>query len=204
MSNRHPQIEWGVAGRPHPGESVSGDAHLVRPVGDGVLVAVIDGLGHGEGAAAASQVAIATLERCAGLPLDSLLRRCHEALLGTRGVAISLAFFSTPDSSLTWMGVGNVDATLLRADPTSVPRRQSLLLRGGVLGYELPSLKVTTHRVAPGDTLVMATDGIRSIFAEGLRAGAPPQQLAERILEEHGKGTDDALVLAARLLKGTP
>jgi len=34
-----------------PGQAVSGDMHLVRPFEDGVLVALVDGLGHGEEAA---------------------------------------------------------------------------------------------------------------------------------------------------------
>jgi hypothetical protein len=50
----------------------------------------------------------------------------------------------------------------------------------------------------------MATDGVRPGFAEGLPLKEPPQQLAERILARDGKGTDDALVLVARVLGGTP
>src|SRR5256885_9190382 len=56
-------IEWGVASLALPGEAESGDRHLVKPVGTGVLVAVVDGLGHGAEAAAAAQAAVAALER---------------------------------------------------------------------------------------------------------------------------------------------
>ena len=54
--------------------------------------------------------------------------------------------------------------------------------------------------VAPGDTLILATDGVRSRFAEdqGVGFAAPPS--AERILADHGKETDDALVLVVRYL----
>ena len=44
-------IEWGVATLALPGEAQSGDRHLVKPVGSTVLVAVVDGLGHGAEAA---------------------------------------------------------------------------------------------------------------------------------------------------------
>src|SRR5205814_9273794 len=56
-------IEWGVASLALPGEAESGDRHLVKPVGTGVLVAVVDGLGHGAEAASAAKAAVAALER---------------------------------------------------------------------------------------------------------------------------------------------
>jgi hypothetical protein len=52
-----------------------------------------------------------------------------------------------------------------------------------------------------GDTLIFVTDGIRSGFARGLSTGDPPQLMANRILAEYGKGSDDALVLVARYRK---
>jgi hypothetical protein len=57
--------------------------------------------------------------------------------------------------------------------------------------------------VAPGDMLVLSTDGIRPGYFDLLGTEASPQELAGRILEEYGKGTDDALVLVARYL-GNP
>jgi hypothetical protein len=55
-----------------------------------------------------------------------------------------------------------------------------------------------------GDTLIFATDGVRSDFAsEHLAHDDPPQQLADRILARWGTKTDDALVLVARYV-GTP
>ncbi|MFZ3285209.1 MAG: hypothetical protein WA191_00020, partial [Telluria sp.] len=58
---RHDQLlDYACAGRALPGQAVSGDACLVRPFPDGVLLAVIDGLGHGAGAAEASRTAIVT------------------------------------------------------------------------------------------------------------------------------------------------
>jgi hypothetical protein len=53
--------------------------------------------------------------------------------------------------------------------------------------------------VAKGDTLVFVTDGIRGDFAEGLSALESPQRAADKILKQHCRGNDDALVLVARL-----
>ena len=56
-------IDWGVATLTLPGERESGDLHLVKPVRAGVLVSVVDGLGHGAAAAAAARAAVAALNR---------------------------------------------------------------------------------------------------------------------------------------------
>src|SRR5216683_1379133 len=58
-----PCIEWGVAARALPGQAVSGDLHLVKPFSKGVLLAAVDGLGHGDEATLAAQLAVTTLER---------------------------------------------------------------------------------------------------------------------------------------------
>ena len=198
-----PLIEWGVATLALPGEAESGDLHLVKAVKRGVLVVVVDGLGHGVEAASAARAAVAALEQHANESPLALVQRCHRALIGTRGVVLSLALFAPADRSLTWVGVGNVEGMLLRAAGARFgPRRPALITRGGIVGSELPPMNVQVLPVAPGDTLIFATDGIKDGFAEQLPADATPQQQADYILTRHGKGTDDALVLVARYRGG--
>src|SRR5713101_6564224 len=173
-------IEWGVASLALPGEAESGDLHLVKQVG------------------------VAALERHATESPVPLVERCHRALQGTRGVVMSVAVFGRSDRSMTWLGVGNVEGLLLYGDGAarSGAPRASLVTRGGIVGSELPRLRPVVLPIAPGDTLIFATDGIREGFAEGLAPEAAPEQLADQILARHGKGTDDALVLVARYLGG--
>jgi negative regulator of sigma-B (phosphoserine phosphatase) len=200
-----PVITWGVATRALAGEQESGDLHLVKQVGRGVLVAAVDGLGHGAEAAAAARAAVAALDRYAEESLLPLVRRCHEALVGSRGVVMSLAYFGGVQPSLTWLGVGNVEGVVVYAAPHRRPARASLVTRGGIIGgAELPQLRTNAVPVAPGDLLIFATDGIRDGFSEGLPADATPQELADDILARFGKGTDDALVLVARYAGGGP
>src|SRR5271155_5727789 len=110
-------LEWSIASVTMPGEEESGDRYWAGSGANGMIFAVIDGLGHGQAAAAAAEIAIATLERHIGHPLIEMLRHCHESLRGTRGVAMSLASFNIEDAMLTWIGVGNVEGTLLHRDP---------------------------------------------------------------------------------------
>jgi len=191
-------IEWGSASLPLAGEVESGDKHVVKVFPHGALLAAMDGLGHGEEAAAAANMSVRVLQAADNESLISLLKRCHERLRSTRGVVISLAAFNAVDETMTWVGVGNVEGVLLRADPTVDPRYESLLLRSGVVGSRLPLLHASIVPVMRGDTLIFATDGIRSEFTRCLALGNGPQQLADRILGQYAKGTDDALVLVAR------
>jgi negative regulator of sigma-B (phosphoserine phosphatase) len=191
-------LNWGVATQAFDGCAESGDGYMVAPFADGTLVVVVDGLGHGPRAATATRTALATLEGRAHEPVTALLKQCHEGLKRTRGVVMSLASFSALEGTMTWLGVGNVKGLLLCNDSDTNPKRERLLLRGGVVGYQLPTLRPEVIRVKQGDTLVFATDGLRSIFAEELTLGEPPQDLADRILGQHRRGTDDALVLVAQ------
>jgi serine phosphatase RsbU (regulator of sigma subunit) len=193
-------IHWGVATLALEGQTESGDLHLVQAVKDGVLTAVVDGLGHGEEAAAAARLAVSTLELYGEEPPLSLLQRCHEALKGSRGVVMSLARFDAPRGTMTWLGVGNVEGVLHHADWSERSARASLITRGGIVGSEVPAIQAAVIPVNAGDTLVFATDGIGNGFLADVSVREEPQQLADQILARYGKGTDDALVLVARYL----
>jgi hypothetical protein len=193
-------VDVGVATLALAGESESGDLHLVEPFPGGVLVAAVDGLGHGGEAASAARLACATLERDPAATLPELFERAHRRLLRTRGVVMSLASFDDRDGVLTWLGVGNVEGTLLRAGAAASPPSESILLRGGVVGYQLPPLRPSRTGLGPGDTLVLTTDGVRTGFLAGLELGEPAQRIADRILADHARENDDALVLVARYL----
>jgi serine phosphatase RsbU (regulator of sigma subunit) len=191
-------VDWAVACRPHPEQTESGDRHVVAPFATGVLLAAVDGLGHGREAAEAARTAVAMLEAHRGEPVVDLVQRCHAGLGATRGVAMSLASFDAPGRTLAWIGIGNVAGVVLRADRAATPPRQTLLLRGGVVGYQIPELRASLVTVSHGDTLVLATDGIHSDFGWCVGPEGAPRDLADRILAEHGGTPDDALVLVAR------
>jgi serine phosphatase RsbU (regulator of sigma subunit) len=191
-------IELGAWTRPSSGEEENGDCYLIKSHGDQVVIGVADGLGHGKEASHAARIAMNCIESHAGDSLISLFRCCHEELKNTRGVVMSLASFHTRDNTMAWMGVGNVAGVLIRAGVSPVPQRETILLRGGVVGLNLPQLYATEMAVSAGDTLVFATDGISRSFADDLSVQDSPQRTAEEIGSRYGMGTDDALVVVAR------
>ncbi len=179
MSEESGIIEWGWAGSAL--EFESGDLHFVVTFPGGALVALLDGLGHGPEAAAAAAAAVPILESCASDPPLTILQRCHDGLRKTRGVAMSLASFDSRTSSMTWTGVGNVEGILLRVNGRPGYPSDAIALRGGVVGYRLPPLHANTLQVSSGDTLIMATDGIKSGFTAGFAIEHGPQEVACRV-----------------------
>jgi phosphoserine phosphatase RsbX len=197
-------VEWGVATRCRRGEATSGDLAVVTLLPEGALVAAIDGLGHGREAARAARTAAEVVRESPTQDLVRLVQRCHAALKGTRGAAISLAFVSPSKSGMTWLGVGNVEGRVLSGDPSATRPKGSLALGRGVPGHELPTVRTATLDVRPGDVLVLATDGIEAAFADSLDISGSTQAISDRILADHWKRPDDALVVAVRYLGVRP
>jgi negative regulator of sigma-B (phosphoserine phosphatase) len=188
-------VVWAAAGSPYPGETRSGDGHLVIPRPLRTLIAVMDGLGHGPSAHEATSAAIAVIAQIPDAPLTSLFERCNEALHPTRGVVMTLAAIAC-DGQMEWMGVGNVAGYVVRSVPPH--RSEGAAIRGGVVGWRMPALRVSRTRLDAGDLVIMATDGILDGFAKSVEPALSPQAIASRILQEHNRGSDDALVMVAR------
>lgn len=196
-------LDWGVAGAPLAGQQASGDLHVVEEFPGGGLIAAIDALGHGPEAERAARRAAEILRAAPRDPLPEIVRRCHLALTGRRGVVLSLAAFDAQNGTMTWAGVGNVEGVLVRSGAPHPGSRSGLVVLGGVVGGDLPELRPQQLPVEPGDLVVFGTDGVARGFIEGIDAQFAPAHLARDLLTRFAKGTDDALVLAARYL-GAP
>jgi len=191
-------LEWAVSAAAIRGETESGDLHVVEAFAHGVLMAAIDGLGHGVAAAAAARSAARLITTNPGENVIRLVEQCDHRLHKTRGVVMSLASINTTEETVTWLGVGSVDGILFRGDVTERPSPKFLHASRGVVGAHLPALRPSVLPIARGDTLIFVTDGIRGGFDEGLSISNSPQQIADGILARHALDTDDALVLVAR------
>jgi phosphoserine phosphatase RsbX len=193
-------IEWAAKSRPRPGENVCGDRVIAVDVnGTGALFGVLDGLGHGAEAAEAANLGVDIVQTARAEPLDALVQRCHRGLSGTRGAAMTLARIDFRTDMLSWIGIGNVAADLVAKHPAGVEVRSSARLIGGIVGYRMPDvLAPQLVPIRPGDLLVIASDGIVEDHLDDIDFAAPALVIAEQILSNHAKDTDDALVLAAR------
>lgn len=199
-AGRFGPIEWSVASRPLPGQLASGDdAVAVEVDGRAAVFGVIDGLGHGPDAASAAARAAAVVGLHAGEPLDKVLGACHRELTSTRGAAMTLARIDFDVDTLTWVGVGNVTAALVARTPSGVAATSFVRLVSGIIGFQMPRLPIPEAvDVRPGHLLVMASDGVTEDHLDGLDFAASADAIANRILGEHTRVSDDALVLVAR------
>jgi hypothetical protein len=194
-------LEFGVAGCIAPGERTSGDLEVIHyhEQGAAVMLAVIDGIGHGEPAAATARLAADALLHAPGDSPVSLVVRCHAALRGTRGAVASIASIDLRRAALSWLGVGNVSGLVSRGTADALGGREELLARPGVIGAgELPPLQPAVIALRARDTLIFATDGVSRRYCDGLPPHMPAQALAEEIIARHCPGNDDALVVVAR------
>jgi len=190
--------------RPRTGGRVTGDLATVADGGDHVLLAIVDATGHGPAAHGVAHELLGRLrERFAAAadPTDvaALLHDLHETCVGTIGAAAGIGVLDTRDARLAYLAVGNVRAAVLGARPfTGVSR-------DGVLGRRWPTPFVQRTTLAPGDLLLLWTDGLPEALARTLRdrrnapaAGEAVARLADRIVDTHGRPHDDAACLVTR------
>ncbi|NEX16489.1 MAG: serine/threonine protein phosphatase [Halochromatium sp.] len=189
----------GRALRPMPGESLSGDQHGCWCGTSRLRLAVADGLGHGVDAHRAASAAIHYLSLAERQPLPQLFSGCDQALLGTRGVALGVVDIDAAQGHLLHACVGNIRCLLLQPN-----RVQRLSGARGIVGAGFSGLRPEVFPFAPGDWLVMFSDGIREDagFADRLRSADPSDALAEELLARWANDHDDASLVLYRHAEG--
>ena len=182
-----PSVSVAWLSRPREGESVNGDAVVVRRHGDAVLVAVVDALGHGPKAAEVAEASaewLAAAHDVGGAP--SLIAGLPKHLQGTRGAAARLLVISS--TGLEACSVGNVE---LRSATGKLP----FVLTPGVLGVRLRQPKICVSPSLIADRFVLHSDGISGRFdIKAHRSHAPPA-VATQIFGAHRHAHDDATVV---------
>lgn len=188
-------IAFGVATRAHPRMGANGDAFAIRRWKESALVAVIDGLGHGQFAHRAAQAARSYVEDHYDQPLAAIFRGTERACRATRGVVMALARFDWGQGRMSFASIGNIEARVLGASESI-----NFHIRRGVLGGGAPSPVVTEHPWQTHYLLVLHTDGLRSSwswkdFPDLHRE--PASRIAQRLLRVLAKDEDDATVVVA-------
>ncbi len=190
-----PTVRVASAARLFPGETVSGDAWRIDRDEAGCRLAVIDGLGHGQGAARAAADAVAALADVSPDDPAAAVRRCHEALRGGRGAALLVARIDLVAGRIVVAGAGNVEARVRRGDAW-----HRIVTDRGIAGVATLRLRPVTFTLPGDDWLLLAhTDGVSNRFKPAVvEAGAAdPARIAEAVLAGWARVTDDALVVVA-------
>jgi anti-sigma regulatory factor (Ser/Thr protein kinase) len=179
-----------------PGETDCGDAWAVRR-DDGIWTAlVVDGLGHGAGAAEASQLARKMFLAEPAAPPTQILSLLHGALRPTRGAAAAIAELDRRQGLVRFAGIGNISAAIVSGGKT-----RSLVSHHGTLGHDVRKMQEFQYPWPEDGMLVMNSDGLISqwtISAYPGLAGRHPAIVAAVLCRDFSRGTDDATALVLR------
>ena len=178
------------------GETACGDAWCLRPHPSGPIAAVVDGLGHGPGAADAARVAITTLAEATFDSLEQALALLHDALRPTRGAAMSLLQLDRRAGVARFAGLGNVMGAICH---NSVWRRAVSL--NGTLGHQARTFREFSYPWPPGALFVLCSDGLISHWSLDDYPGLVTRQpalVAAVLYRDFSRGRDDATVVVGR------
>ncbi len=191
-------IKYTVIAEALKGQMVCGDQYLVKETTDFTLLAVVDGLGHGEEAEIAAKAAIKTIDANAYEPIEKIFKLCNEALLLTRGAAITIVKLC--GHIMTYKAIGNVSGVYWQIGERARLKSQSFFLENGIVGNQLPWLVPIKEVVlGSGDTLILATDGIKKEFESLPPKWSTVDSLAIEIFTTYRNIKDDGLILVAQL-----
>lgn len=208
----------GVARVPKRGSHISGDSFAGEAVSPGrYLLALSDGMGVGQAAAAQSKQCIALIREIlrAGFSPEVAVKTANSALL-----------LQTPEDTFATVDLALIDLTTARAEFIKVGAAPSFIKRGrdvtvvktaavpvGIINEV--DVEPEFRNVRPGDLLIMITDGVWDVSKDDIdkerwlinhlarETATEPEAVAEsvlaRALELMPEAGDDMTVLVARV-----
>ena len=182
----------GAATRPYPGEQLNGDNYLIVNLSSNeLLVAVIDGLGHGRHANLASSIAKEQILLKKDQPIDLIMQNVHTALKSTRGAVVGISLINTSKKNLIFSGIGNIEGQVNYKN-----KNKSLISFGGILGHNMRTPRIFEFDYKQGYNLCMYSDGIKSNWKnEEIDWEEHPQTITEKILKNNSRNSDDATII---------
>ncbi|HEX7182293.1 MAG TPA: hypothetical protein VF756_10645 [Thermoanaerobaculia bacterium] len=181
-------MKSGGFSRPFKGLSICGDSFVIERSNGTMLTAVIDGLGHGYDSWVAADRAAEVIRANVELPVEGILRKCHQELRATRGAAVGLLKVDESGAG-EFVGVGNIEVQSLNGQAPSV------FCVAGIVGHNFRTSKVMPIQMRAGDIYCLLSDGVSS--RGNLKSCLPgdPESVARRIVEKWGRAHDDATAL---------
>ncbi|MBD3268142.1 SpoIIE family protein phosphatase [bacterium] len=195
MGNPCP-FDIGVATRAHPGMKLNGDHYVIKRDRSTVLVAVIDGVGHGQYAHRASQKAAEYIESHHHEPFENLFQGTFRNCRGTRGVVMAILRLDWKRETATFASIGNIEVKIWNRD-----QKIDFPLRRGIVGVNAPKPLISQHAWNPENIVVLFSDGLTSRWkwndiSHLLSRSA--NDMARELLYLFGKNNDDATVMVIK------
>lgn len=196
LSGTHARPWHGSVCVPMSGEEVCGDACAVFAPAAGKTLVVIDGLGHGAAAAAASMEAIRLSTRHQQLSVPQLLDHMHAGLRPTRGAAVAIARWDKPRSMVVYGGIGNIAGAIVAPQET-----RRMISLNGTAGHVARRIQTFDYPY-DGGLVVMHSDGLGTGWSLDRYPGITrmhPTLIAAVLYRDYSRRRDDTSVLVADL-----
>ncbi|MEO7975539.1 SpoIIE family protein phosphatase [Flavobacterium sp.] len=183
----------------YPGETTCGDGYHIKISKRGFQIFFGDGLGHGENANEAVQLAIKAFKQSIEVEPSEIIRDIHTKVKKSRGLVATIAVVDFNSEVWKICGVGNISTRIYDGmeNKTYTPYN-------GIIGHNIPrTLNATTVPYKKHQIIVMHSDGLRtrwnlndmtSIFKQH------PGIIASALYKENLRGTDDASILVGKIM----
>jgi anti-sigma regulatory factor (Ser/Thr protein kinase) len=188
-------LELGAINIAVAGEIECGDTWRIADDGSLVSLLVVDGLGHGAPAAAASRV---VAEAFTVNPFENpsvSMQNFHRALPGTRGAAAACARLQAADLTVNYAGVGNISGAVVTPE-----RSRGMVSHNGTLGVQLLRSQQFEYEWPVGSRVVMHSDGLSTRWSVSAYPGLLQRHsavVAAVLYRDFGRRRDDATVVVA-------
>jgi phosphoserine phosphatase RsbX len=162
---------------------------------DVAVMAMIDGLGHGETAEIAALAAMEYVSEHLDETIEEILFGCNKAIAGTIGVAMSITMLDKLNGVASFAGVGNTTAKVVSRQNW---RSFSMASDPGIVGERIRSLFTENVEYLPDYLLLMYTDGISPMIDIGKYDAEHRADLgtwAEMLVEDWGSKNDDRTLM---------
>lgn len=188
-------FQYSVKCVPYRDEPEAGDGFYINELESGLLVLIIDVLGHGPKAAQLARQIEVWMEEYISTDIEWTLRQLDKRMLGSLGAAMTLVYFDKNKGHAYGFGVGN---TLMRHIGDN---GGSYSAQAGIVGELLPNLRPFEFEFNNDDTFIFTTDGVKEnlsseeiSYAQGKAVG----HLSSYFVESFSKPFDDATAIVVR------
>jgi len=189
-------LEFAGMSIPYPGERFCGDGWYCHQLPHRTVAMVVDGLGHGAGAAEAAEEAIATFRRRLELSPGEILSYIHDALKKTRGAVAAVVEIRPSERAMIHAGIGNISVVLHSGGSS-----RSLVSFNGTLGMTTQRIHEFRAEWNRDSVLVMHSDGLQTKWDLSSYAGLlsrHPALIGGTLLRDFRRKRDDASVLVLK------
>ncbi|WP_042142442.1 protein phosphatase 2C domain-containing protein [Paucisalibacillus sp. EB02] len=140
------------------GNNECGDSYFYSETENEFICALADGLGSGEFAKESSEIVINIIKENINSPVEELVKKCNEKLIGKRGTVLAILKIDYHSNSYSISSIGNVGVMTITRGNT---KKRSIPNAGYLAGFNR-KFQVIQEPLENEMNFIMYTDGVTS------------------------------------------